>query len=265
MDKMTTTSTADSLISTQANHLSDAELMRYARQILLDDWDIDAQLRLKNSHAIIVGMGGLGCPIATTLTRAGIGRLSLIDHDDIDVSNLQRQSLYQDADISKPKAIVAKSSLHQHNALTDIVAITERLTQDNVQQLIVGADLVIDCTDNFAIRDLLNQICRAKHLPLLSTSAIAQTGQIALYTQDTGCYQCVFGDDTGDEMTCATSGVLASTVAIIGAMASQIALSFLGRGNNPIANQLLIWQGQSMTLKHLSYTIDPDCAVCSGA
>ncbi len=255
-------SRVESLSNGLSDGLSDTEMMRYARQILLDGWDIDAQLQLKHSHAIIVGMGGLGCPVAQVLVRAGIGRLTIIDDDVIDESNLQRQSLYFDTDIGKPKAVIAKSTLHQHNALTHITAMTDRVTQDNVDQLIGGADLVIDCTDNFAVRDLLNQTCRHQQLPLLSTSAIGEVGQLALYTPDTGCYHCVFGDDVGDEMTCATSGVLASTVAVIGAMASQVALTYLGKADNPIANTLVTWQGQSMTLKHRIFERDESCPVC---
>ncbi|USZ14941.1 HesA/MoeB/ThiF family protein [Moraxella sp. FZFQ2102] len=248
---------------TTADALSDDELMRYSRQILLDDWDIDAQICLKNSHAIIVGMGGLGCPVAQTLARAGVGQLTLIDDDAVDISNLQRQSLYTTLDIGKPKSVCAKSALSHHNEYTAITTITERISADNICKLIGKADLVIDCTDNFAVRDLLNRYTRSQNLPLLSTSAIAQVGQIALYTEQTGCYRCVFGDDDGDEMTCATSGVLASTVAVIGAMAAQVALDFLGRGVNPIAGKLLLWQGATLSLKQLSFSQDANCPVCS--
>lgn len=244
------------------DHLSDAEMMRYARQILLDDWDLQAQHQLKTSHAIIVGMGGLGCSVAQTLVRAGLSRLTIIDDDVIDPSNLQRQCLYFDTDIDKPKAMIAKSALHQHNPLTQIEAHAIRLTHDNAQQLIGETSLVIDCTDNFAVRDVLNHTCRHRQLPLLSTSAIGEIGQLALYTEATGCYRCVFGDDVGEEISCATSGVLASTVAVIAAMASQVALMFLGKGANPIAGKLIAWQGQTMTLKHHQFTRDASCPVC---
>ncbi|MFB6349335.1 ThiF family adenylyltransferase [Moraxella sp. ZJ142] len=242
--------------------LSDDELMRYARQILLDDWDIDAQIRLKNSHAIIVGMGGLGCPVAQVLVRAGIGRLTIIDDDTVDDSNLQRQVLYTADDINQPKAIAAKVALRRQNHFCQIDAIVDKINTDNALRYLQHVDLVIDCTDNFAIRDLLNQICRKHHYPLLSTSAIAQTGQIALYTAQTACYQCVFGSDASDEQSCATSGVLASTVAVIGALASQVALTFLGKGINPIANQLLIWQGDGLQLRHARFSPDLACLVC---
>ncbi len=258
-----------------ADMLSDSEMMRYARQILLESWDIDAQVTLKQSHALIVGAGGLGCPVATILARAGIGRLTLIDHDRVDVSNLQRQSLFSDTDVGEFKAITAANSLRLHNPLVIIHAITDKLTDANAASLLVGtadalADfkapkLIIDCTDNFSVRDLINRTAMRLDIPLLSTSAIGETGQIALYTKETGCYHCVFGDVTvgDDERNCANSGVLASTVAIIGSMAAQVALDFLGRDRNPIKAKLVTWQGRTMSLRQLGYTKDTDCTVCN--
>ena len=243
-------------------HLTDDEMMRYSRQILLEDWDLEAQIRLKNSHAIIVGMGGLGCPVAQVLVRAGIGSVDIIDHDVVDVSNLQRQILYTTSDVGRSKALAAKDALQKQNEWVNITAITDKITQANAAQFIQTADLVIDCTDNFLIRDVLNRTCHHHKIALLSTSAIAQTGQIALYTTATACYQCVFGEEAGDEMSCATSGVLASTVSVIGALASQAALSFLGKDVNPIANKLLIWQGERFHLKKLTICRDAHCPVC---
>lgn len=246
--------------------MTDEEMMRYARQILLDSWDIEAQARLKNSHALIVGTGGLGSPLAQILTRSGIGRLSLVDFDVVDESNLQRQILFNDQDVGQSKVYAAKKALQNQNPFVEIDAFDAKLDLDNCQDLIVNLpsrpDLVIDCSDNFAIRDLLNQVCRRLNLPLLSTAAIAEVGQLALFTQETGCYRCLFGDDIGDESNCANSGVLASTVAVVGALGGQLALDYLGRGNNPIANRLLIWQGQTLNLKHLHFSQEPRCPVC---
>lgn len=248
--------------------LDDGELLRYARQILHDDWDLDAQIALKRSHAIIVGVGGLGCPLSQTLVRAGVGRLTLIDHDCIDASNLQRQTLFFDDNLGQNKAIIAKQSLGKHNPMTAITAIDKRLTADNIADILGNVDadtLLIDCTDNFAVRDVLNQYARQNRLALLSLSAIKEVGQIALYTEQTGCYRCVFADDDGDTQTCADSGVLASTVAIIGSLGSQLALDWLGRKQNPIANRLLLWQGKTMTLRYVSFKTDDDCPICQSA
>lgn len=244
--------------------LSDAEVLRYSRQILLDDWDIDAQLNLKKSSVLIVGMGGLGCPVSQVLVRAGIGILHLVDFDVVDESNLQRQTLFTADDVGQSKAKVACQRLRQHNPFTQIQHTEVKLTQDNVAAIItqLSPDLVIDCTDNFAIRDLLNQTCRAASKPLLSNSAIGEVGQIALFTTETGCYHCLFGAEAGDEMTCASSGVLASTVSIIGSMTAQVALDFLGRHHHSIANELLLWQGWTMSLRKVKFSQNPDCPVC---
>ncbi|OOS07295.1 adenylyltransferase and sulfurtransferase [Moraxella cuniculi DSM 21768] len=243
--------------------LSDDELMRYSRQILLDEWDLPAQIRLKNSHAIIVGMGGLGCPIAQILVRSGIGRLTIIDNDTVEASNLQRQLLYTSDDIGRAKVEVAKEKLHKENGFCCIDTSTEQVCANWSPAYLSEVDLLIDCTDNFVVRDVLNTICRRRGVPLLSTAAIAQTGQVALYTAQTGCYQCVFADEGDDEQNCANSGVLASTVAVIGAMAAQLALVFLAKGINPIANQLMVWQGATMRLQHYQFYANPDCAVCA--
>ena len=245
--------------------LFEEELLRYSRQILLDDWDVDAQIRLKNSRALMIGMGGLGCPVAQTLARAGVGCLHLIDDDTIDDSNLQRQTLFNKDDIGKHKAHVAADRLNEQNHLINIHAHVIKLTDETIEDVFCLADfdLVIDCTDNFAARRLINQTCIAKNIPLLSNSAIAETGQIALFTAESGCYHCLFGDRYDDEQNCATSGVLASTVAVVGSLTAQIALDYLGRTNNPIHAQLLLWQGRTMSLRKLNFQKNPNCPICT--
>ncbi len=245
--------------------LTDAELLRYSRQILLDDWDMDAQLALKRSRVLVVGVGGLGCPVAQILVRAGVGYVHLLDFDVVDDSNLQRQVLFCAQDVGKSKAYSAQRALQAQNPFITVAYDDLKLSADNATDTIgrICPDLLIDCTDNFAIRDLLNQTCRTLAVPLLSNSAIAEVGQIALFTQETGCYRCIFDEGQGDEQTCATSGVLASCVAVIGAMSAQIALDFLGRGNNPIAGEFVLWQGKTLQLKKLRFDKNPDCPICS--
>lgn len=244
--------------------LNDNELLRYARQILLDDWDVDAQIRLKNSQVLIVGMGGLGCPVASILVRAGVGRVHLVDFDVVEISNLQRQMLFCTEDIGEPKAMIAAQKLQMHNPYVVVSYDITKITDDTIVTMMesLTPDLVIDCTDNFAVRDTVNRYCRQKGIALLSNSAIGEMGQIALFTQETGCYQCLFGDDDGDTQTCSSSGVLASTVHIIGSMTAQVALEFLGRNKNPIAGQLLLWQGRQMSLRQVLFTTNPSCHLC---
>lgn len=258
-----------SISQVKQSSLSDAEMLRYARQLLLEGWDIEAQTRLKNSCAIIIGMGGLGCPLAETLCRAGIGQLIIIDDDKIDESNLQRQSLFIPKDVGLSKALVAKERLKDINDFCDVIALQMRLDNKNypkIFQLINQNSLnkiICDCTDNFKTRDHINHIALKLKIALLSASAIAQTGQLALFEPNEGCYHCLFQGISDDERTCATSGVLASTTQIIGNLQAQAALSYLGLANNPIAQTLLLWQGKSMQLKKLKYHKDPNCDICS--
>jgi adenylyltransferase/sulfurtransferase len=253
--------------------LSDDELLRYARQILLDGWDVDAQLRLKSARVVMIGAGGLGCPASETLVRAGVGYVHLIDDDEIESSNLQRQTLFLPDDIGKPKALTAAAMLERINPLIKTRGTVARLDEDNAYGLLDIAsgkpNLLLDCTDNFATRDIINRISVRYQIPLLSASAIAMQGQLALFEPhlDTGCYHCVFGsvvlDEAADERTCANSGVLASTTAVMGNLQANTALQYLGLTKNPLTNKLLIWDGSQMQQRLMGYRKDPHCSVCS--
>ena len=259
--------------SLETEQLSDEELLVYARQILLDGWDIDAQLRLKSARVVIIGAGGLGCPASETLARAGIGQVHLIDDDVIEASNLQRQTLFLPDDINKSKALTAAQMLERINPLINVKSTIARLSEDNAYDLldmVIGKpDLLLDCTDNFATRDIINRISVRYQIPLLSASAIAMQGQLALFEPhlDTGCYHCVFGsvvdDIASDERTCANSGVLASTTAIMGNLQANTALQYLGLTKNPLTNKLLLWDGSRMQQRLMGYRKDPECPVCS--
>jgi len=259
--------------SPKTEQLLDSELLRYARQILLDGWDIDAQLRLKSSRVVIIGAGGLGCPASETLVRAGLGQIHLIDDDVIEASNLQRQTLFLPEDIGKPKALTAATMLQRINPLITARGTVARLSEDTADELLDIAtgkpDLLLDCTDNFATRDMINRISVRYQIPLLSTSAIAMQGQLALFEPhlNTGCYHCVFGsvvvDEASDDRNCANSGVLASTTAIMGNLQANAALQYLGLTKNPLTNKLLIWDGRQMQQRLMGYRQDPKCPVCS--
>ena len=259
--------------SPETEQLLDSELLRYARQILLDGWDIDAQLRLKSSRVVIIGAGGLGCPASETLVRAGLGQVHLIDDDVIEASNLQRQTLFLPEDIGKPKALTAATMLQRINPLIAARGTVARLNEDTADELLDIAtgkpDLLLDCTDNFATRDMINRISVRYQIPLLSASAIAMQGQLALFEPhlNTGCYHCVFGsvvvDEASDDRNCANSGVLASTTAIMGNLQANAALQYLGLTKNPLTNKLLIWDGRQMQQRLMGYRQDPECPVCS--
>lgn len=262
--------------------LSDGELMRYSRQILLESWDITAQEGLKASTVVILGAGGLGCPVSETLARAGVGAIHLIDDDVIEASNLQRQTLFCVNDIGQGKAKTACQALRNINSFVEVSYSDQRLTADNAKSLLLidkaieedkteNLFLLLDCTDNFTARELLNQVSVAASIPLLSASAIGMSGQLALYepSKQTGCYHCVFGEALGSEsqqnnsiQTCANSGVLASTTTVMGNLQANAALQYLGRGINPLQGQLLVWDGGSMTQHKLRYRQDKHCRVC---
>ena len=264
---------SDTHLLTQLTALTDEELLRYARQVLLDGWDIDAQLRLKSARVVIIGAGGLGCPASETLVRAGLGQVHLIDDDVIEMSNLQRQTLFLPEDIGKPKALTAALMLQRINPLIIACGTVARLSEDNAYELLNMAsgkpNLLMDCTDNFATRDVINRISVRYHIPLLSASAIAMQGQLALFEPqlNTGCYYCVFGahdsDTEWDERTCSNSGVLASTTAIMGNLQANAALQYVGLTNNPLANKLLLWDGKLMQQRLMGYRQDPHCPICA--
>lgn len=252
--------------------LTDDELLRYARQVLLEGWDIDAQIRLKSSRIVMIGAGGLGCPASETLVRAGLGKVHLIDDDVIEMSNLQRQTLFLPADIGQPKALVAAKMLQVINPLIQAKGTVARLSDDNAFELLDMAmgkpDLLLDCTDNFATRDMINRISVRFKIPLLTASAIGMEGQLALFepTKQSGCYHCVFGDvgqnTLNDERTCANSGVLASTTAIMGNLQANAALQYLGLTKNPLTSKLLLWDGRRMQQRLMGYRQDKSCPVC---
>lgn len=244
---------------------NESELMRYARQVLLDDWGVDAQLRLKASTVLIVGAGGLGCPVAVTLARAGVGNLHILDDDVIEPSNLQRQSVFFDGDVGQYKAKVLAERLTEHNPHINLHSKVARLDANSAALITAAApDLILDCTDNFATRDSINALAMKARLPLLSAAAIGEVGQLALFERQTGCYHCVFGDDkSSDNRNCADSGVLASTTAIMGNLQAQAALKFLGQGVNPIVGRLMVWHGASFQLRAFTFDKSADCPICN--
>jgi molybdopterin-synthase adenylyltransferase len=244
--------------------LSDPELLRYSRQILLPEWDMDAQLKLANSRVLMIGAGGLGNPAAQILVRAGLGFLRLVDFDSIEESNLQRQFLFQSSDIGLPKVEVAVRELQKINPWTTIEAINLKIDVDNLPELLADIDLALDGSDNFATRDMINQACVQAKVPLLSAAAIGLEGQIAFFQPAQGCYRCLFGNGLNDDTRqCAESGVLASTTAVIASLQAHHALLYLGLGQAPLANRLLIWNGITMQQRVLKFAKDHSCPICS--
>lgn len=244
--------------------LSEAEMQLYARQILLDGWDLEAQERLKLSNVLIVGCGGIGCTTAELLARAGVGQISLIDADTIEVSNLQRQIGYTGLDVGFYKSEILAKKLRLINPHIHIEFYTEKLEASNAQHLIATQDLVLDGCDNFETRYLVNQICKQEHVPLISASAIGFEGQLFMVEGESACYQCLFPKEQhiNESLRCADSGVLATTPNIIASLQAHHALIYLGLGLMPLREKLLLWNGIEMKQRLLNFKVDSDCSIC---
>jgi adenylyltransferase/sulfurtransferase len=248
--------------------LSDDELLRYARQIMLPQFEIGAQERLKQSRVLIVGMGGIGCPVALYLAAAGVGELQLLDFDIVEASNLQRQVLFTDADIGRPKAAAAAARLRLQNPHVGIREVGVVINAENAVTLVADADLVVDGCDNFATRQAVNAACVAAGKPLVSAAAIGLGAQLAVFDPrrvESPCYHCLYPDLPDAEAGCAESGVLAPVVGVVGTLAATEALKLLTGMGQTLVGHLWLWDALSMTMRTLAVPRDPACAVCAGS
>ncbi len=244
--------------------LNDDEMHLYSRQILLDGWDIEAQEKLKLANVLIVGCGGIGCTSAELLARAGVGQITLIDADTIEMSNLQRQIAYVEENIGFYKSEILAKRLKQINPHIRIKSYTSKLDESNAEQLISTQDLVLDGCDNFTTRYLVNQICTQLNVPLISASAIGFQGQLFMVEGDSACYECLFPKEehANESLRCADSGVLATTPNVMASLQAHHALLYLGLAKTPLKQKLLLWDGLSMKQRLLAFEKDIDCSVC---
>ena len=244
--------------------LNDDEMHLYSRQILLDGWDIEAQEKLKLANVLIVGCGGIGCTSAELLARAGVGQITLIDADIIEISNLQRQIAYVEENIGFYKSEILAKRLKQINPHIRIESYSSKLDESNAEQLISTQDLVLDGCDNFTTRYLVNQICTQLNVPLISASAIGFQGQLFMVEGDSACYECLFPKEehANESLRCADSGVLATTPNVMASLQAHHALLYLGLAKTPLKQKLLLWDGLSMKQRLLAFEKDIDCSVC---
>ena len=244
--------------------LNDDEMHLYSRQILLDGWDIEAQEKLKLANVLIVGCGGIGCTSAELLARAGVGQITLIDADTIEISNLQRQIAYVEENIGFYKSEILAKRLKQINPHIRIENYNSKLDESNAEQLISTQDLVLDGCDNFTTRYLVNQICTQLNVPLISASAIGFQGQLFMVEGDSACYECLFPKEehANESLRCADSGVLATTPNVMASLQAHHALLYLGLAKTPLKQKLLLWDGLSMKQRLLAFEKDIDCSVC---
>lgn len=246
--------------------MTDDQLLRYSRHILLDAIGIDGQERILATHALIIGAGGLGSPVALYLASAGIGRITLVDDDTVDFTNLQRQILHVQSRVGMAKAESGKQALTAINPTVDVVPVQKRLAGAELDALVATADIVLDCTDNFSTRHAINRACVHHRKPLVSGAAIRFDGQISVYDQrrdDAPCYHCLFPEaEDIEEVRCAVMGVLAPLTGIIGSMQATEALKLAAGIGQSLNGRLLLLDALDMEWRSVKFRKDPDCAVC---
>jgi|TARA_B110000967_G_C18822961_1_gene529758 molybdopterin/thiamine biosynthesis adenylyltransferase len=247
--------------------MNDKQLIRYSRHILLPDIEYEGQLNLINGHILIVGAGGLGSAASIYLAASGIGKITICDFDNVDLSNLQRQILHTDKCIGINKALSAKSSLELINPEVKIFGIEQRLDIEQMKKLADDVDVIIDCSDNFLTRYSLNQIAYDLKKPLVSGAAIGFDGQVSVFDfrdEDTPCYQCLFPDTGEDqELRCSDHGIFSPIVGIIGCTQAAEAMKIILRVGKSLMGRLLILESKDMNWKTLKVPKDPHCKVCS--
>jgi len=246
--------------------MNDQQLLRYSRHILLDEIGIEGQQRLLDASVLVIGAGGLGSPAALYLAAGGVGRIVLVDDDDVDLTNLQRQVMHTTARIGQPKVASGREALLQINPDIEVVALRERLAGARLAELAGGVDVVLDCSDNFATRQAVNRVCVAAGVPLVAGAAIRFDGQISVYdVRDPAspCYACLFPEDSRfEDVACSSMGVFAPLVGIVGTMQAAEALKLLAGVGRSLAGRLLMLDGRAMEWTEIGVARNPSCPVC---
>jgi molybdopterin-synthase adenylyltransferase len=246
--------------------MNDDQLLRYSRHILLDELGIEGQQRLLQSHALVIGAGGLGSPVLMYLGTAGVGKITVVDHDTVDMTNLQRQIAHTTARVGSPKVTSAAQTIAAINPEVEVIALQERADAQRLDALVAGVDLVLDCSDNFATRHAVNAACVKHRKPLVSGAAIGFDGQISVYDtrgEANPCYACIFPPEAAFEETlCATMGVFAPLVGIIGTMQAAEALKLLAGVGSSLAGRLQMLDARAMEWTEIRMARQAGCAVC---
>jgi molybdopterin/thiamine biosynthesis adenylyltransferase len=248
--------------------MNDDQLLRYSRHILLQQIGIHGQERLIESRALIIGLGGLGSPVAMFLAASGIGKLIICDNDNVDLTNLQRQIIHSNKTIGTSKVRSAMQSIAEINPEVNVVTLQEYVDEKRLLQLVTEADVVIDASDNFATRHAINQACVTHKKPLVSGAVIRFDGQVSVFNLsdvNSPCYHCLFPKGGNNEdMRCAVMGVFAPLVGIIGCVQASEALKILLRIGRTLNGRLLLLDGLTMEWRSVKLNKDPTCMVCGG-
>ncbi|MDA9210747.1 HesA/MoeB/ThiF family protein [Methylophilaceae bacterium] len=248
--------------------MKDNQLLRYSRHILLPEIEYEGQEKILNSHCLVIGAGGLGSPVSIYLASSGIGKITICDFDDVDISNLQRQILHNDKSIGTNKAFSARKFLNKINSETTIIPINKKLNIDGMTKIAKNVDVIIDCSDNFKTRYALNKIAFNLKKPLVSGAAIKFDGQISVFDfrkSTSPCYECLFPDSKSEvELRCADHGVFSPLVGIIGSTQAAEAIKIILDLGDSLMSRLLLLNSKDMTWKDIKITKDKSCKVCSG-
>lgn len=246
--------------------MNDEQLLRYSRHILLDEIGVEGQARILAGHALVIGAGGLGSPVALYLATAGVGTLTLVDHDTVDLTNLQRQIVHRQDRVGLPKVTSAAMTLKALNPELNVHTLQEKVDAARLDTLVQSADVVLDCSDNFATRHAVNAACVRHRKPLVSGAAVGFDGQISVYDSRTGntpCYACVFPPDAQfEEVRCALMGVFAPLVGIIGSQQAAEALKLLAGIPGSLAGRLQMLDARQMRWSEIQLQRDPECRCC---
>lgn len=245
--------------------LSDDELLRYSRQILLPQIDIDGQLRIQAGRVLVIGLGGLGSPVALYLAAAGVGELHLADFDSVDLTNLQRQVIHDSQSVGQGKVDSAMARLTALNPHVHLVPLRQALDADSLAAAVAAVDVVVDCCDNFATRTAVNAACVATGTPLVSGAAIRLEGQLSVFDPrdaQSPCYHCLYGAGSEDELTCSEAGVVGPLVGLVGSLQALETLKLLAGFGTPLVGRLLLVDALGSRFRELRVKRDPQCAVC---
>jgi molybdopterin/thiamine biosynthesis adenylyltransferase len=246
--------------------MNDQQLLRYSRQIMLPQVEIEGQQKLLDSKVLIVGAGGLGSPASIYLAAAGVGQITIYDDDEVDLSNLQRQIAHHTDDIGTDKVISTRQTLKKINPDTKVDAIKQRLKGDLLKKEVIKEDVVLDCCDNFSTRFAVNAACVEHKTPLVSGAAIRFEGQVAVFTpgsDDSPCYNCLYADNGEEMQNCATNGVIAPVTGIIGSIQAMEAMKLIMGIGETLTGRLLLLDGLSMQWNEMKLRRNSLCPTCS--
>jgi molybdopterin/thiamine biosynthesis adenylyltransferase len=249
--------------------MNDEQLLRYSRHLLLEEIDVAGQERLLSSHVLVIGAGGLGSAAAPYLAAAGVGHITLVDHDQVELTNLQRQIMHAENTVGQSKVASGKQFLRQLNSNIQIETIQAKATPSLLDELLPSVDIVLDCTDNFSTRHFINACCVKHHKPLVSGSALRFDGQISVFDSRnpiSPCYACIFSpDEQFEEVSCSSMGIFSPLVGIIGAMQAAQTLQMIIGFGEPLIGRMLLWNARTTQIDEIKISRNTECSVCGNS